>query len=235
MMRPRSILYPIFMCCLLGCASVKTQAPAGNEGAMTAVLAQQVLVLSNKFELAKKENLYLKKQLGLFKRYQEIDSQKFVDALSIFEKKLLKEIDQRDVWLRITDRGLVIIISAERLFVSGSDVLSDEGKVLLDTICGMIEDKFAPNYIYIEGHTDDQSLAVFEWKTDWDFSFGRALSVLKYFQDKGHIEPLRLSASGFGQYRARASNETKEGRRLNRRIEIIISPQKLKVGQTPLK
>jgi flagellar motor protein MotB len=207
---------------LAGCASCE------GERKQAADLRSQLKSVSGKFEVAKKENLNLKKELVLFKSTQGIDSQRFVRALDAFQKDLASEIAQGNAGVLITPRGLVIVIDAEKLFVSGTDVLSDAGKDFLDQIYAGMEERFPTNYVYVEGHTDNQSLAVFEWKSDWEFSFARALSVLKYLTEKKHMDPLRLSASGFGQYRPRATNETKEGRRLNRRIEIIISPQRLK-------
>ncbi len=204
-----------------GCASPQ-------DHALTDALRKQVEVVSFKFQAAKKENLNLKRELTLYKKSQNIDTRKFIDALDIFEKEFSPDITKGNVWLRISDRGLVITVSAEKLFVSGSDALSEEGKAFLDQVFDICKTDFPTNYMYIEGHTDNQSLAVFEWKSDWDFSFARALRVVKYFTEAKHMDPLRLSASGFGQYRPRASNDTKEGRRLNRRIEIVISPQRLR-------
>jgi len=141
---------------------------------------------------------------------------------------LAPEEAKKEAWIHVSDRGLVIIITADELFTSGSADLTQGGEAFLDKIFNIVADRFGSNYIYVEGHTDNQSLAVFEWKSDWDFSFARALSVVQYFSEKKHMDPLRLSASGFGQYRPRQSNETKEGRRLNRRIEIIISPHRVR-------
>ena len=189
-------------------------------------LQAQVASVSSNFELAKKENLNLKQELTLFKRTQDIDSEKFIEAKDILQAALAPEETKKEAWVHLSDRGLVIIITADELFTSGSADLTQGGRVSLDKIFNIIADRFGSNYIYVEGHTDNQSLAVFEWKSDWDFSFARALSVVQYFSEKKHMDPLRLSASGFGQYRPRQSNETKEGRRLNRRIEIIISPHR---------
>ena len=208
---------------LVGCAAAPVRDQGKNDNA---TLAAQLSAVSNKFELAKKENLNLKRELILFKDSYDIDSKAFIKAQDVFASALSVEEAKGQVGVRLSDRGLDIIISVETLFVSGSDQLSDEGKTLLDKIFDLIQDRFASNYIYVEGHTDNQSLVVFEWRSDRDFSFARALSVVEYFTEKKHMDPLRLSASGFGQYRPRATNETKEGRCLNRRIEIIISPQK---------
>lgn len=189
-------------------------------------LNTQLATVAHKLDLAKRENLNLKRELTLFKRNNDVDSRLFLRALDIFEKDFTDELTSGGTTAELTDRGFVVTILSDRLFVSASDALSDSGRVLLDRIARFITGCFSAHYIYIEGHTDNQSLAVFDWKSDWDFSFARALSVVTYFTDKRSLDPLRFSASGFGQYRPRSANDTKEGRRINRRIQIIISPQK---------
>lgn len=208
-------------CCLVflfgGCA-----APVRNDN-LIEQLTGQVQDLGDKLALSQKDNASLRKELILFKKSEHIDSERFLQAYDIFEKEFEPLIASQDLEAVLTDRGLSIVVLSENLFISGSNSLSEAGKILLDRICGLIEENFPGHYLYVEGHTDNQSLAIFEWKSDWDFSFARALSVLKYLTEKRGLDPLRLSASGFGQYRPRSSNDTKEGRRLNRRIEIVVS------------
>ena len=209
----------MFMLFISGCASAPDIKTIHQ-------LQAQVVSVSSKLELAKKENLDLKQELTLFKRTKDIDSEKFIEARDILQAALAAEEARKEAWIHLSDRGLVIIVTADELFTSGGADLTEGGKRLLDKIFNVIADRFVSNYIYVEGHTDNQSLAVFEWKSDWDFSFARALNVVQYFSEKKHMDPLRLSASGFGRYRPRQPNETKEGRRLNRRIEIVISPRR---------
>ncbi|HAJ57023.1 MAG TPA: hypothetical protein DCL35_04560 [Candidatus Omnitrophica bacterium] len=220
-MKTRAVLSFVLALFLAGCASTR----AYDEKITS--LTGQLDSLSGKFKLAKKENLNLKRELLLFKKDQDVDTHRFIAAQEVFETDFAEDIKSGDAWARMTDRGLIITIDAEKLFISASDALSDTGKQFLDKIAGFIDRSFAANYIYIEGHTDNQSLAVFEWKSDWEFSFARALNVLKYLTEKRSVDPLRLSASGFGQYRPRAANDTKEGRKSNRRIEVIVSAQKI--------
>jgi len=221
--KPVLMVFLIFLsgCCSLNSSGKQIKSLEGSLGA-----------LSHKFELARKENINLKEELLLFKKNQDIDTRRFVMAQDTFSKELSAGDDGDSVSVEITDKGLIICILSEKLFVSASDALSDQGRAFLDKITALINSEFPNNFIYIEGYTDNQSLAVFEWKSDWEFSFARALSVLKYFTEKKGFDPLRLSASGFGQYRPRALNETKAGRRLNRRIEIVVSPQKLRHAKT---
>ncbi len=202
-----------------GCATAGEQASVKS-------LKEQLAMATFKIESLKKENKGLQDRMDLFQKAEYLDSQKFLDVLSALDKDFADEITNGEVEFDITDRGLVIVVFSEKLFVSGSDALSDDGKAFLDKIGAIFQKNFFSNYVFIEGHTDNQSLAVFEWKSDWDFSFVRALSVLKYFTEKSYIDPLRLSAAGFGQYRPKQTNATKEGRRFNRRIEIIVSPKR---------
>jgi chemotaxis protein MotB len=89
------------------------------------------------------------------------------------------------------------------------------------------------NDIGIEGHTDNEPIRYSGWKSNWELSTARALSVLHYLIDKKGISPLRVSAIGYGEYRPVASNVDKEGRRLNRRVEIVILPKATKVKEIP--
>lgn len=212
---------------LCGCCSFKEKQSAESLGGKLRVASELLAGVTHKFELARAENFNLKKEIALFRTNQDIDSKSFIKASEAFQNDLMEEgVQDGMVRMQITERGLVLSVLAEKIFVTGTNSLSDAGKNFLDKIVALIEKRFIGNYIFIEGHADNQSLAVFEWKSDWDFSFARALSVLKYFTENKHLDPWQLSASGFGQYRPYATNETKEGRRLNRRIEIIISPQK---------
>ncbi|MFA5038589.1 MAG: OmpA family protein [Candidatus Omnitrophota bacterium] len=216
----KNCLIVVFLACLI-CSGCASRAPRED-------VRKQMDLLSQKYQVSQKENDLLKKELALCRDIQNIDIRHFFEVRDLFEKVLEPEILRKNVWLFVSDRGLVITVSAERVFISGGNMLSDDGRAFLDLITAIIQKEFPQNYVFVEGHTDNQSLVVFEWKSDWDFSFARALSVVQYLQSRG-IDPLRLSAVGFGRYRPRATNDSKEGRRLNRRIEIVVSPQK--VGQ----
>jgi chemotaxis protein MotB len=81
--------------------------------------------------------------------------------------------------------------------------------------------------IGIEGHTDNQPIKYSGWKSNWELSMARATSVLHYLVDKKGLAPQRVAATGYGEYRPVATNDTEEGRRLNRRVEIVILPKKI--------
>ena len=76
--------------------------------------------------------------------------------------------------------------------------------------------------ITVEGHTDSYGSDAANQK----LSTKRADAVREYLLASGNIEPTLVRATGFGETKPIASNETKEGRRKNRRIDIVIHPQK---------
>ena len=115
-----------------------------------------------------------------------------------------------------------VVLVNKLLFESGSARLSEEGKRLLSKLTGLMQDEQYPS-VLVQGHTDDRPLkSTARYASNWDLSVARATSVVEFLHETVGVEPERLSATGFGPYRPLASNDTEEGRRQNRRIEIII-------------
>ena len=143
---------------------------------------------------------------------------------SILEDRLSKEIEGDQVRLQMQDKGLVITFLAEVLFDSGKIVLRENSLAILDKLTKVLKEEVPDNNIGIEGHTDNQPIKHSGWKSNWELSAHRALSVLHYLESKG-ISPERLSASGYGQSRSVAANDTPGNRQLNRRVEVVIIPR----------
>ncbi len=204
---------------LAGCATPDRQRTVTLEDELARSRAQMAAL--------DKKNRRFEQELALFRKAQEIDHDQLLAARDAFAETFREAVAEKSMGVSVTARGLDVFISAEKLFISGSDALSPEGKGLLDRVAPLIDATLPGHYVYIEGHTDNQPLAVFEWKSDWEFSFARSLSVLKYFTEVRKMDPLQFSAAGFGQYRPRATNDTKEGRSQNRRVELVISPQRI--------
>lgn len=144
-------------------------------------------------------------------------------AKVLLEKRLKDEIKEEQVKVKITKRGLVITFMSEVLFASGKAVLRKEAYPILDKVVSVIKEKVPDRYMGIEGHTDNQPIKYSGWKSNWELSTARATTVLHYLEDVG-IDPTKLQATGFGEYRPVTSNKTKEGRQQNRRVEIVILP-----------
>ena len=142
----------------------------------------------------------------------------------LLEKKLSQEIKDKKVKLKMEDKGLVITFVAEVLFDSGKAKLRKDSLPILDKVVSVLEKDVPNNNINIEGHTDNQPIKYSRWKSNWELSAHRALSVLHYLESKG-VNPKKLSATGYGEYRPVAPNDTPEHRQLNRRVEIVIIPR----------
>ena len=63
--------------------------------------------------------------------------------------------------------------------------------------------------------------------SNWELSTARATNVLHFMEEQG-LHPERMSATGYGEYRPVAENDTKEGRQRNRRVEIVILPDSIR-------
>jgi len=138
------------------------------------------------------------------------------------------ELEEYQAKLEMTERGLVLTFLAEVFFGSGKAEVRPQGKEVLDKVAKVLKEDVPDSPVAIEGHTDSDPIKHSDWKSNWELSTARALAVLHYFIDEGGVAPDKLSAVGYGEYRPVASNETADGKKKNRRVEIVILPSKLK-------
>lgn len=122
---------------------------------------------------------------------------------------------------RREDRGLVVsIITDDVLFAPGSTQLQAEGSRALDAIAAALKE--LPNDVAIEGHTDNVPISTGQFPSNWELSTDRAGVVLRYLVDRHGLDPTRLVAGGYGEQRPLGSNDTPEGRALNRRVDVAV-------------
>jgi chemotaxis protein MotB len=109
------------------------------------------------------------------------------------------------------------------LFASGSSTLGVEGKDALRRVAEALRN-LQGKVIRVEGHTDNVPTgAGGPFPTNWELSTARALAVVHALKDAG-VDPTRLSGAGFAEFQPISTNDTPEGRSLNRRIEIVLVP-----------
>jgi len=149
----------------------------------------------------------------------------------LLEERLSTEIKDKQVRLQMMEKGLVITVVGDLLFDSGKAKIRTEAYPLLGKIAKVLEENVPHNNVGIEGYTDDRPIKYSGWKSNWELSSARALSVLHYLVNEKGISPDRLQATGYGEYHPVASNDTKDGRQLNRRVEIVILPKLSKVQE----
>jgi len=137
----------------------------------------------------------------------ETDPQKIVlNVIPITEELEVKE----------EERGLVISLSSQVLFDSGQSTLKPEAYKSIKEVIKLLN-AYPGNRVSIEGHTDSVGSASYNLK----LSRKRAKSVYTYLVNAG-VDSKRLVVVGHGESNPVASNNTEEGKRLNRRVEIII-------------
>ncbi len=141
-------------------------------------------------------------------------------------RDLKKEIEAGDI--KVTQfRDLLTVNLVEKiLFDSGRAEIKPRGLEILKRV-GDILKGVPDKVVRIEGHTDNVPIGAAlraRFPTNWELSTARATVVARFLQEKVGLDPTRLSATGYGEYRSVAPNDSEEGRAQNRRIEIILAP-----------
>lgn len=149
-------------------------------------------------------------------------------AKKALEDRMSKEIADKEVKVEMLAKGLVITFVEEVLFDSGKATLRQDSLAKLAKVSSVVQTVVPDLKIGIEGHTDNQPIKHSAWRSNWELSSARALSVLHFLEDQGGVKPERLSAIGYGEYHPVASNDDKAGRQKNRRVEIVILPPTVK-------
>ena len=141
---------------------------------------------------------------------------KMAEAL---EKSMSKLIQQDLIAVRRNDLWVEVEIKTSILFPSGSATLQDVALPILGEIANILKD--FPNPIRVEGFTDSVPINTVAYPSNWELSAGRAASVVHLFTKAG-VDPQRMAAIGFGEFRPIADNTTPEGRNKNRRVVVLI-------------
>ena len=123
------------------------------------------------------------------------------------------------------DRGLVIRLTASKLYSPGQIGVNIKNLLLIDKITGVILD--TKRLIRVEGHSDaEDAKANKKYPTKWEISTGRAAWIVRYMAKKFKFPERRLSAAGYGDAHPISSPKTEDGRARNRRIEIVVTAVK---------
>lgn len=170
------------------------------------------------FKIEQLENLIASKEAKL-----NALKDKLSDALVDFEGRGLS-VEQRD--------GKVYVSMENKLlFASGSWKVGSEGQKAIKELARVLAQN-SDISVLIEGHTDNVPYGGNgPLKDNWDLSTKRATEVLKLLLRNDNINPKNLTAAGRGEYMPVASNDTKDGRAKNRRIEVVLEPRLDEINQ----
>ncbi|MBK8654331.1 MAG: OmpA family protein [Haliscomenobacter sp.] len=138
-------------------------------------------------------------------------------------KRSLADVNDEDVTVEVRKGVVYISLSDRMLFRSGSAEISAQAESVLSKIAKVVND-YKELDILVEGHTDSVPIANACMADNWDLSAKRATSVVRTLQKKYAVDPKRMTAGGCSEYRPKATNATEDGKRTNRRTEIVILP-----------
>ncbi len=116
-------------------------------------------------------------------------------------------------------RELILRLSENLLFDVGDDSLHDPARKAINIIAQELARRDVD--VRIEGHTDTRPIHTTRFRSNWDLSTARSTAVVAEFLSGG-MPPVRISAAGYAEFHPVASNDTDEGRRQNRRVDIVV-------------
>ncbi len=213
--------------------SVETHAKLNEHTKLVSNLEKEKALLENKNTLvnddlqtlSKKSKTTIAEQESRLKKLQDlIQGQRNIMAKlknSITDALMNYKTDELSVY---TKNGNVYVSLEEKLlFKSGSDVVDPKGKEALKSLAKIINNT-SDITVMIEGHTDNVPIKTAQFKDNWDLSTARATSILRILTKDYGFDPIRITASGKGEFHPIKGNDTENGRASNRRTEIILSP-----------
>jgi chemotaxis protein MotB len=155
-------------------------------------------------------------------RARERQAQARLKTFQDMVNKFRAMIDSGKLRVRVVRGRMVVELSENILFDSGRAELKAEGQEALTQVAGVLGSIDARDF-QIAGHTDNIPIKSARFPSNWELSTRRAVEVTRFLADKG-VDPSRLSAAGYADTQPVASNADAEGRRQNRRIEIVLMP-----------
>lgn len=147
-----------------------------------------------------------------------------MDSLKNKISEALLGFQDKGLSVDVKNGKVYVSLSNQLLFSSGSTVIDSKGKSALKDLSEVLNENTDIN-ILVEGHTDDQSVRSGQrFRDNWDLSVLRATEVAKYLEKEGEVDPKRITASGKSQYYPVQEGSDDDSRAMNRRTEIILSP-----------
>jgi len=147
-----------------------------------------------------------------------------VPAMKYLEQELAEEISKGMMSVSMEARGLVVSFREAAFFPSGTDIIPEQ---TYDTVAkvGLVMEKLA-NPVRLEGHTDSIPLrGGGRFRSNWELSAARSIAMMELLVSYCNIPRERLSIAGYADNAPVSDNGTEEGRRRNRRVDIIILNQ----------
>ena len=143
-----------------------------------------------------------------------------VQLRSQLQAAIGQELKDHEVTMRITPEGFVISLNELGFFNSGQAVLLPGAAQKIQRIANVLSSHGLD--LRVEGHSDNQPIHTAEFRSNWELSTARAMNVMSLLVDSSGFDPAKISVAGYGQYRPVADDATPEGRRMNRRVDLVV-------------
>lgn len=200
-------------------------------------LSSQRESLGREVDLLKKERLRLDQELSESRHELDARSYEIGSLRTTYEAlvgDLEGEIAAGEIEIQQLKEGVEVSVSDDVLFKSGQAVLNETGREVLERLAAQLA--AATGRVEVEGHTDDRAISGAlsrRFPSNWELAAARATTVVRLFEEQG-VAGGRLYAVSRGPYDPLVSNETEEGRSVNRRIEIRLLPALSGAGEEGL-
>jgi chemotaxis protein MotB len=150
------------------------------------------------------------------------------------ENEMRADLESKDVTISNLQGKLTVNILDRVMFDSGEAILKPAGESVMRKVAAILAGH--PRLkIHVIGHTDNVPIrpeARNRFASNWELSTARALAAVHFLTEKAGVDPRRVGAVGYGEYRPLADNATADGRARNRRIAITILPDELAGADT---
>jgi chemotaxis protein MotB len=146
--------------------------------------------------------------------------EQFLPSMNFLSHELSDEIKKEQVQIRLTRRGLVISLRQAAFFPSGQDVIAPETYQAIGKVAQTIAK--LPNHVRLEGHTDAIPIRNSQFRSNWHLSTARAISMLDLLTTEFKVPGNKFTVAGYAETIPVASNDTDDGRRKNRRVDIVV-------------
>jgi chemotaxis protein MotB len=171
-------------------------------------------------------------------RIEELQKEKdtAVQTHQSLEDEMRAALESKDVTISQLQGKLTVNILDRILFDSGEAELKPDGASVLRKIAAILA-QHPQLKIHVIGHTDNVPIrptARSRYASNWELSTSRATAAVRFLTEKAGVDPRRLGAVGYGEFRPVADNSSPEGRARNRRIAITILSEEMAGADTAL-
>jgi len=173
----------------------------------------------------------------------ELSKKESSDDIKLLEMDIVEQIEmvieeaglQDKIDVMAGEVGIIVRVTDQVLFPTGSDVLVKGAHRIMDVIAKLTD--VVPYPIWIEGHTDDNPINTLRFPSNWELSTARAAAAMRYLVERREVPPERVRIAGYAHFRPLKPNDSVKGRRKNRRVEFVFMKMgegKKKIGSEDL-